>query len=37
MSRWKLLAFTGLAVLMVSLAPTAKAQVAIGVNLCPAP
>jgi hypothetical protein len=37
MSRWKLLAFTGLAVLMVSLAPTAKAQVAIGVNLGPAP
>jgi len=37
MSRWKLLAFTVLAVLMVSLAPTAKAQVSIGVNLGPAP
>ncbi len=37
MSHWKLLAFSALTVLMVSLAPAAKAQISVGVNLGPAP
>ncbi len=37
MSRWKLLAFSALTLLLVSFAPAAKAQISVGVNLGPAP